>query len=264
MESLTASLVPEGLGRLAEARVHNLTAMLDAFFTATGFHINVNVLNRDMLLDCHRSPREISPFDDPGVGLRGELRPAHPRAADGRDQSHVLRRAVMIPMAERRPDWVPGRAGRPRTTATSRLGRSRIVTLDWMRGLVMVLMVIDHASMAFDEPPIRGLRPLSKCGDDGTPGGRVLDAMDDALSARRRSCSSPAPLRPQRRTTRCERRECLGHRSRISRAVRSSPCSIHDYLPRLRPLDVSGAAGHRPAMMSMALLRRFSTRCCSD
>jgi uncharacterized membrane protein len=26
----------------------------------------------------------------------------------------------------------------------------RIATIDWMRGLVMVLMIIDHDSMAFD------------------------------------------------------------------------------------------------------------------
>jgi formate C-acetyltransferase len=54
--SLTASLVPEGLGRVAEDRVTNLTAMLDAFFSVTGFHMNVNVLNRDMLLDAMDHP----------------------------------------------------------------------------------------------------------------------------------------------------------------------------------------------------------------
>jgi formate C-acetyltransferase len=54
--SLTASLVPEGLGRVAEDRVANLTGILDAFFTATGFHMNVNVLNRDMLLDAMEHP----------------------------------------------------------------------------------------------------------------------------------------------------------------------------------------------------------------
>src|SRR3954466_14370656 len=28
--------------------------------------------------------------------------------------------------------------------------RQRVATVDWMRGLVMILMVVDHASMAFD------------------------------------------------------------------------------------------------------------------
>jgi formate C-acetyltransferase len=56
--SLTASLVPQGLGRVAEDRIVNLTGMLDAFFGATGFHVNVNVLNRDTLMDAMDHPEK--------------------------------------------------------------------------------------------------------------------------------------------------------------------------------------------------------------
>jgi len=54
--SLTTTLVPEGLGRVADDRTVNLRGMLDAFFGVTGFHMNVNVLNRDMLLDAMDHP----------------------------------------------------------------------------------------------------------------------------------------------------------------------------------------------------------------
>jgi formate C-acetyltransferase len=54
--SLTTTLVPEGLGRVAADRVTNLTAILDAFFSATGYHMNVNVLNRETLLDAVEHP----------------------------------------------------------------------------------------------------------------------------------------------------------------------------------------------------------------
>lgn len=54
--SLTSSLVPEGLGRSMEDRVTNLRSMLDAFFSATGYHMNVNVLNREMLIDAMEHP----------------------------------------------------------------------------------------------------------------------------------------------------------------------------------------------------------------
>jgi formate C-acetyltransferase len=56
--SLTATLVPTGLGRIAEDRVSNLTAMLDAFFGSTGYHMNVNVLNRETLIDAMDHPEK--------------------------------------------------------------------------------------------------------------------------------------------------------------------------------------------------------------
>jgi formate C-acetyltransferase len=56
--SLTATLVPEGLGRIAEDRTANLRGILDAFFSATGYHMNVNVLNRDTLIDAMNHPEK--------------------------------------------------------------------------------------------------------------------------------------------------------------------------------------------------------------
>jgi formate C-acetyltransferase len=54
--SLTATLVPTGLGRIEEDRITNLTSILDAFFTATGYHMNINVLNRETLMDAMEHP----------------------------------------------------------------------------------------------------------------------------------------------------------------------------------------------------------------
>jgi formate C-acetyltransferase len=56
--SLTTSLVPTGLGRVAEDRITNLTGILDAFFGSTGYHMNINVLNRDTLLDAVDHPEK--------------------------------------------------------------------------------------------------------------------------------------------------------------------------------------------------------------
>ena len=54
--SLTTTMVPEGLGRTREDQVTNLVAVLDSFFGDTGYHMNVNVLNRDTLLDAMDHP----------------------------------------------------------------------------------------------------------------------------------------------------------------------------------------------------------------
>jgi formate C-acetyltransferase len=54
--SLTASLLPGGLGKSIQDRVTNLRGILDAFFSSTGFHMNINVLDRAMLQDAMDHP----------------------------------------------------------------------------------------------------------------------------------------------------------------------------------------------------------------
>jgi formate C-acetyltransferase len=56
--SLTTSIVPVGLGRTPEERVPNMTSVLDAFFGSTGYHMNVNVLNRETLVDAMDHPEK--------------------------------------------------------------------------------------------------------------------------------------------------------------------------------------------------------------
>jgi formate C-acetyltransferase len=56
--SFTASLVPDGLGASMDERVTNLANVLDAYFEEDGFHVNVNVLDRDTLLDAMDHPEK--------------------------------------------------------------------------------------------------------------------------------------------------------------------------------------------------------------
>jgi len=54
--SLTSSVVPSGLGRTREEQVRNLVGLLDAYTLSEGYHMNVNVLNRETLLDAMEHP----------------------------------------------------------------------------------------------------------------------------------------------------------------------------------------------------------------
>jgi formate C-acetyltransferase len=56
--SYTFSIVPNALGKTEEAKIQNLVGVLDGYFHDTGHHINVNVLNRDTLLDAMDHPEE--------------------------------------------------------------------------------------------------------------------------------------------------------------------------------------------------------------
>jgi len=56
--SLTTTMVPEGLGRTSEDQITNLVGVLDSFLGATGYHMNVNVLNREKLIDAMDHPEK--------------------------------------------------------------------------------------------------------------------------------------------------------------------------------------------------------------
>jgi formate C-acetyltransferase len=54
--SLTTTVVPEALGRTDDERIGNLVGVLDGFVAEGGFHMNVNVLDRDTLEDAMEHP----------------------------------------------------------------------------------------------------------------------------------------------------------------------------------------------------------------
>ncbi|WP_284681694.1 formate C-acetyltransferase [Adonisia turfae] len=56
--SYTFSIVPAALGKTETDQINNLVGLLDGYFHNTGQHINVNVLNRETLLDAMDHPEK--------------------------------------------------------------------------------------------------------------------------------------------------------------------------------------------------------------
>ena len=56
--SYTFSIVPKALGKSKEERVDNLVGLLDGYFHSNGHHINVNVFDRETLMDAMEHPEK--------------------------------------------------------------------------------------------------------------------------------------------------------------------------------------------------------------
>lgn len=63
--SNTFSIVPEALGHSDSERNMNLASLLDGYFKQKGFHLNVNVMSREMLTDAMENPSKY-----PGLTIR--------------------------------------------------------------------------------------------------------------------------------------------------------------------------------------------------
>lgn len=56
--SNTFSIIPTSLGENIEIQTNNLISLLDGYFSNNGHHLNVNVLNREMLIDAMNNPEK--------------------------------------------------------------------------------------------------------------------------------------------------------------------------------------------------------------
>ncbi len=56
--SYTFSIIPKALGKTDGERINNLKGLLDGYFTSRGHHINVNVFDRETLLDAMDHPEK--------------------------------------------------------------------------------------------------------------------------------------------------------------------------------------------------------------
>ncbi|MBV1759196.1 MAG: formate C-acetyltransferase [Dethiosulfatibacter sp.] len=54
--SNTFTVVPNAIGKLPRHRIDNLVSIMDGYFSQKGHHLNVNVLNRELLLDACDNP----------------------------------------------------------------------------------------------------------------------------------------------------------------------------------------------------------------
>ena len=55
--SNTFTIVPNSLGADEESRINNLVSLMDGYFTQGAHHLNVNVLNRETLIDAMENPQ---------------------------------------------------------------------------------------------------------------------------------------------------------------------------------------------------------------
>ena len=58
--SNTFTIVPNGLGSTKETQTNNLVSVLDGYFSQKAHHLNVNVLNRETLIDAMEHPEKYS------------------------------------------------------------------------------------------------------------------------------------------------------------------------------------------------------------
>lgn len=92
MVSLIPSIVPNALGKDDEVRKTNLAGLMDGYFhheasIEGGQHLNVNVMNREMLLDAMENPEKY-----PQLTIRVSVATPYVLTPDQEQQQDVITR----------------------------------------------------------------------------------------------------------------------------------------------------------------------------
>lgn len=56
--SNTFSIIPNALGKTMDQRINNLVGIMDGYFEQSAFHLNVNVMDRELLIDAMENPQK--------------------------------------------------------------------------------------------------------------------------------------------------------------------------------------------------------------
>ena len=85
--SNTFTIVPSALGKEEDTKIENLVNIMDGYFGQKAFHLNVNVLNRDKLMDAYENPEKY-----PNLTIRVSGYAVHFNRLSDEQKREVLRR----------------------------------------------------------------------------------------------------------------------------------------------------------------------------
>lgn len=91
--SNTFSIAPQTLGQTKEAQINNLVAILDGYFVQKAHHLNVNVMNRDTLIDAYNHPENY-----PNLTIRVSGYAVNFRKLSREQQREVINRTFHLDM----------------------------------------------------------------------------------------------------------------------------------------------------------------------
>ena len=85
--SNTFSMIPSALGKSPEQREANLVDIMDGYFGQQAFHLNVNVLDRQLLMDAMEHPERY-----PNLTIRVSGYAVHFNSLSQEQKQEVIRR----------------------------------------------------------------------------------------------------------------------------------------------------------------------------